>query len=202
LARSRSRNEGRCCGLSWHRYEAGKGLRCEGCSGWRNGGCTDARAGRSSGRSCRSRNRCRCGWMNGHRYEARSSSRSEGKSCSHNLTRSSGRCGRRNEGHIGGRNSPSRLGDRKKPDKAETRIQIPDVRTQEREGLAGPGTAPVYQRGTMDDARRKQAVLRFGVLVSLIPVKGVALSRATDAFGTVAGLDAAEPRVAGLTIGP
>ena len=55
-----------------------------------------------------------------------------------------------------------------------------------------------------NDARwtKEQAVLRFGVVVSPIPVKGVALSRATDAFGTVVGLDAAEPRVAGLTIGP
>jgi hypothetical protein len=66
--------------------------------------------------------------MNGHRNEDRSWGRNEDRSGYRILTRSGGCCGRWNEGRIRGRSSPNRPGDRKNPDNAEVRMQIPEVR--------------------------------------------------------------------------
>jgi len=135
--RYRSRNGGCCgCGIVGRNGRCfGAGNRClygrrhETRCGSRAGSRGDTRTGCGSGRRCSAGTGCCWGTSTGGRCEGRAWGRCVGccggrNGCSFRFC-----AGRRNEGRLGGKDSPSRLGDSEDPDKAETRIQIPEVRT-------------------------------------------------------------------------
>ena len=117
--------------------------------------------------------------MSGCRCDARSWDRNDRCCRSWSGCRFRRRSGCRTEGRLGGKDSPSRLGDGNSPgrsQKSEARclkseVPEPDLR------FTVYGARLQGERCT-----KKRAVLRFGVVVSLIPVRGFAPRRATDAM--------------------
>jgi hypothetical protein len=161
-----NRNGG-CCGC-WNKgrngrcFGAGNGCCCgrrhEGRCGSRTGSRCNARTGCGSGRRC-SAKRGRCsGSMSGGRYDTRSRDRNDTCCCNRSGCRFRRCCGRRNEGRLGGKGSPSRPGDGRNSDNAEVRMQIPEVRTRRRTRTCRPWTVLTWQRRTMYDIRENGKV--------------------------------------------
>jgi hypothetical protein len=117
---------GRCFGAGNRRcYGRGQESRC----GSRAGGRSDTRTGCGSGCRCSAGTGCCWGSSTGGRSEGRAWGRSDCRCSDLNGCGFRRCCGSRNEGRLGGKDSPSRLGDRENPEDSEIRMQIPEVRT-------------------------------------------------------------------------
>ena len=181
LAQGRLGNRtGGCCGCgnvdrNGRCFRAGSrrcyGRRHESRCGSRTGGCSGTRTGCGSGCRYGAGTRCCWGASTGGRCEGRAWGRSVGCCSGRNGCGFRRRCGGRTEGRLGGRNSPSRLGDGKTgwQAKSEVRSQMLEVRS------AGGGIRFTVYGARLQGERctKKRTMLRFGVVVPLIPLIGL-----------------------------